>query len=51
MYLKERCKLSMLSMYAIGRNGSRTVVKPIPKGVESILNQILCRSEVEPRVD
>jgi hypothetical protein len=51
MYLKGRCNLSMLYMYAIGRDGSRTVVKPIPKVVEAILNQILCRSEVEPRVD
>ena len=27
------------------------VIKPVPKFVESICDQVFCRSEVEPRID
>lgn len=33
------------------RLGLLTVVKPIPKAVESVFDQVFGRSKVEPRID
>lgn len=42
--------LSMVSsvLYQVPRH---TVVEPVPEVVESMLNQVLCCSEVEPRIE
>lgn len=34
-----------------GQRGALTVIEPVPKAVEPILNQIFRCSEVEPRID
>lgn len=33
------------------REDTRTIIKPIPEAIEAMLNQILGRSKIEPRID
>jgi hypothetical protein len=46
------CRLSWRFGSSLGRGQEElTVIEPIPEGVEAVLNEILCGSEIEPGID
>jgi hypothetical protein len=44
------CKLSEIPLF-LDEGEQPTIIEPVPKAVEAILDQVFCRSKIEPWID